>query len=339
MPLEKVVLTNFQKHKHFEAEFSPGITCIVGPSDIGKSSLLRALRWVCLNQPRGDLTTVGERVCSVSVKVDGREVVRQRDDSGNLYSLDGKQFRAFREEVPQEVLGFLKLSDVNYQGQHDSAFWVSLSSSELARRLNELVNLDLIDHVAGRLEARKRILREKERVAEERKAEAEDRVRKTSQVPELDRRLGVLEGLQRFIEGRRRKIKDLSGLLNQYQESEDKIRVFGGVVEVGKGVSGLYEQVVGLSGRIKSIKEILADVRGVNKKVRVKVPDISILGRVIERQSVLSERKSALKGLLESIRRSEVDLDQGKSRETETKRILMEETRGRCPVCGGSLKI
>jgi AAA15 family ATPase/GTPase len=40
--MKKLRIKNFQIHKDLEIEFGP-ITTIVGPSDIGKSAVLRAL--------------------------------------------------------------------------------------------------------------------------------------------------------------------------------------------------------------------------------------------------------------------------------------------------------
>lgn len=48
----KLRIQNFQAHKDTTIEFDC-ITTIVGPSDIGKSAVLRALKWVAKNEPKG----------------------------------------------------------------------------------------------------------------------------------------------------------------------------------------------------------------------------------------------------------------------------------------------
>lgn len=48
----KLRIQNFQAHKDTTIEFDR-ITTIVGPSDIGKSAVLRALKWVAKNEPNG----------------------------------------------------------------------------------------------------------------------------------------------------------------------------------------------------------------------------------------------------------------------------------------------
>lgn len=51
--IKKLVVDNFQSHEHTEVEFGPGLNVIVGPSDHGKSALVRALRWLFIMN-RGD---------------------------------------------------------------------------------------------------------------------------------------------------------------------------------------------------------------------------------------------------------------------------------------------
>jgi len=87
--LESIRLKNFQKHRAIEIEFDPLVTCIVGASGTGKSSILRAIRWVVLNKPSGDSFirhgkkgTVGELV------VDGIKIVRKKGKGDNSYALE-----------------------------------------------------------------------------------------------------------------------------------------------------------------------------------------------------------------------------------------------------------
>ena len=73
--LEKLRIINFQKHEDLTVSFDDRITTIVGPSDVGKSAVLRALRWVLTNQPDGSgFIREGEKNASVVLRVDGRTI-------------------------------------------------------------------------------------------------------------------------------------------------------------------------------------------------------------------------------------------------------------------------
>ncbi len=70
MRLVSLQLVNFQVHTGLIIDFSPGITTIVGPTDHGKSSILRALRWVCLNDLSGEqFIREGRKSCAVCLFV------------------------------------------------------------------------------------------------------------------------------------------------------------------------------------------------------------------------------------------------------------------------------
>ena len=44
--IKKIILQNFQSHKYSIVELDEQLNVIVGPSDSGKSAIIRALKWV-----------------------------------------------------------------------------------------------------------------------------------------------------------------------------------------------------------------------------------------------------------------------------------------------------
>ena len=106
-----LVIENFQSHERTEITFSEGLNVFVGPSDSGKSAILRALRWVLYNQPRGsDFIRTGASRCRVTLILsDGTQIVRERSSSVNRYLIrdpEGNErvFEGFGSDVPDEVL-------------------------------------------------------------------------------------------------------------------------------------------------------------------------------------------------------------------------------------------
>ena len=49
--IKSIHLRNFQRHKKLDIDLSEGVNVIVGPSDIGKTAILRALYWLRFNRP------------------------------------------------------------------------------------------------------------------------------------------------------------------------------------------------------------------------------------------------------------------------------------------------
>ena len=149
--LERLVLQNFQKHKRLDISFDR-ITTIIGPNDIGKSAVLRALRWVCLNSPSGvGIIRRGAKGAVAALYVDGRKVVRKRGPGVNEYWLDDEVYKAFGTGVPAPVAEFLNTADFNFQRQLDPPFWVGLPAGALAKEMNGLVDLEIIDRAVGAL--------------------------------------------------------------------------------------------------------------------------------------------------------------------------------------------
>lgn len=154
MKIYEVSLRDFQAHRKTRLEFSPGVTTIVGDSDKGKSAILRGLRWALLNDFAGD-TFIREGAKSAVVSVWGKEkkqtvFIRRERGTENTYLLEiddagEKEFASFGQTVPPEIASVLRLSELNFQSQHDAPFWFDLSGGDLSRALNSIVDLSLID--------------------------------------------------------------------------------------------------------------------------------------------------------------------------------------------------
>lgn len=145
--VESVTLSDFQAHEKRRIDFGDGVTTIVGPSDVGKSAIIRALRWVCQNTPQGTaFVRDGAEGAIARAVVDGHAITRSRLLNGeNTYMLDGREFKAFGHTVPDPIADVLKVGDINFQGQHDASFWLSASAGEVSRQLNAIVDLSIID--------------------------------------------------------------------------------------------------------------------------------------------------------------------------------------------------
>ena len=147
--IERLELAEFESHKNTVVDFSQGLNIITGNSDAGKSSLLRALRLVLNNEPGGeDFINFNADACTVKLYMDGHEIVRRkgRANKVNEYILDGKVLKAFGQGVPDEVKAVTGLTEVNAEWQFDRRpFLLAETGGYVASKLNEIVNLELID--------------------------------------------------------------------------------------------------------------------------------------------------------------------------------------------------
>jgi hypothetical protein len=172
--IKSIQLQNYQSHKKTIIEFSPGINCIIGPSDQGKTAILRALYWTVYNRPSGlayishwNRDKDGKPIKSTYVKVENdsniierrRGKVKRSDDyeEFNGYVInDSEYLEAIGQDVPDEVNKLFNLDSVNIQKQMDAPFLLSESAGEVARFFNQIIRLDLIDKVLSKAESKKR---------------------------------------------------------------------------------------------------------------------------------------------------------------------------------------
>lgn len=159
--IKSLKLINFQSHRETQINFHQGLTVILGQTDQGKSAIIRALKWVLYNEPRGtDFITAGCKHCRVELEMqDGSIIIRERDGQRNRYILrqDGNEqiFEGFGNTVPLEIVkahGIPKIyidrdatSAVNLAEQLEPPFLISESGSNRAKALGRLVGIHIID--------------------------------------------------------------------------------------------------------------------------------------------------------------------------------------------------
>jgi hypothetical protein len=136
-----------------------------------------------------------EAFVSVSVQCEGDTIKRSRGKK-NLYFLNGEEYAAFGKDVPDEIAKVAAVGELNFQGQMDTpGFWFSLSPSDLARELNKVVDLSIVDRVLASLSKSLRDERAEQRVTERRLNEAEQSVASLEWVEEAEKDLQALQEL------------------------------------------------------------------------------------------------------------------------------------------------
>ncbi len=160
--IKKLIIENFQSHRYTEIDFSGGFNIIFGPSDFGKSAIIRALKWVLYNEPRGtDFIRHGATLAKVTMVLsNGYTIIRERSRSKNSYILidpEGKNmtFEGFGNEIPAEIIkahGIPKYeldsdssSSLNIGEQLEGPFLLSETGAVRAKAIGKLIGLHIID--------------------------------------------------------------------------------------------------------------------------------------------------------------------------------------------------
>lgn len=104
--LKSIEIVNFESHAHTIMEdFSPGFNLIRGPSNFGKTSIIRALRLVCFNEFNPESVRIGTKFCEVTLTTDRGVVKVRRGEKVNKWEVTpkGEQTKHF-EKIGTELL-------------------------------------------------------------------------------------------------------------------------------------------------------------------------------------------------------------------------------------------
>jgi len=338
--IEKLQIRGFGANEKLDIEFSPNVTSIVGKSFIGKSWMIRALRWVLLNKPAGDsFINWDSNEAKVRLPIDSKKVIRTRSKSLNTYRFSGKKepYVAFGNDVPKDIAELLNVSDINFQGQHAAPFWFCETAGEVSRQLNSIVNLKVIDSTLAEIDSQKRKTVIIIGVIEESLAKAIEEKKELAYIEDLNRDLMDVEGLWGSYEENTRKRRTIGELTNQVDLYASRRESCLGLASDGlKAMSegDSYLRFVDLVEKLSKLIELSLDLRNI---IKTKPPSLQPLQRLYERKEQAVRQYERLSILVESVKNMEDEKQQIEIRLGEFKEGMEKIVKGRCPLCGAKI--
>lgn len=338
MSLEKIVLDDFQVHEHLEVEAGPGVTTLVGPTDSGKSSVLRAVRWAALN--RGGVGTArhGADGCKVTLTFDGVPLAREKRGRKNTYKVgDDPAFKAIgKAGLPPEVSRLAGLDRTNFQGQLDPPFLLSLSPADAARALNRVVDLGAIDAAVKAANAKVRTADARLSVAKERAADAKLDVYRHRFAPKLGVRARELAGAEASWAEISHRIASLAQIVERMAKITATKSASGKAVLSGKAAVTAYAHLLTVRKKRKTLERLLADLFAARHRSRAVIPDKQWTDLLVARAEgdAVAERRRALEQLVKTARAARTRRCESKERLEEALTELKAAEPLLCPACG-----
>ena len=164
----KIKLYNFQSHANTELDLTKHFNVVIGESNQGKTSILRAIRWVAENKPSGKgMVRLGETDAYVELTLESGIIIKRyisgRDNGYKIFYPDGTVHSGNTKSVSkvQEILGWCHMPigenedlPLNHLRQGDSAYLIGdgYSSTDRARILGAINNTDGADATIKELE-------------------------------------------------------------------------------------------------------------------------------------------------------------------------------------------
>lgn len=235
---KKLIIENFQSHVHTELTFHPGLNVLVGPSDSGKSAILRALRWVLFNYPRGmEMIREGASRCQVTLELDdGTKIIRTRSKSINRYTLiqpDQEELilEGFGSEVPQEVVEAHGIRPIRLEKQEiflqlgtqlEGPFLLSESGGTKAKMIGMISGAQLIDRAIRGTATDRNQLQSRARFLDEQVKEYQEKLVPYQNLEELGEKLSSLESRFQEIRKKEQLLRKLQEMKSLYQKNKEE---------------------------------------------------------------------------------------------------------------------
>jgi DNA repair protein SbcC/Rad50 len=334
--IEKIVIDNFQNHEHVEITFDQLVSIIVGPTDAGKSAIIRAFVWLCTNRPSGDsFIRDGAKSTKVKLFVDGHKIVRKKGKRTNCYYLDGQKFSAMGANVPEPIARILNIDDLNIQNQHDSSFWFSKTSGQVSRELNSIVNLGMIDESLANIQNKLRQAKSETEFTRQRLETAREQSNKLEWVKAANEQLQFVESLSHLYDKQTedlRLLRVLASDVKRYTDSRDNAA--NAVLSLANCVA-IGEKALQLQTDVTTIKKLLDDYKIASEIRHIQQPDLLRLNTLRNQVEGKDKDIEFLSSSLSELRRLDRCIKENAKSAKSGETQLHSQLKGsRCPLCG-----
>jgi len=313
--IKSIHLRNFQSHKNTKLTFDKGMNAIIGESQAGKSSILKAIDFVRCNKPsKENIFHHGADRLFVQIEfTDGNKIKLAKTISKNstiksIYTINGVEYKAFGKTPPVEVDELFMMSDINIQRQLDNAFLITETPGEIARQINKVTNLDIATEWIKTLTSK---VNEKNAAIKVITSDIENIENNISQYDGVER-IGELFDQFHIINDKIRHIKKKKSLIQSYlhlSESIKKInkikdsldRLFIEINDINNQLSFLHEKkrlcmtfkkqkvtISKLNNYSENITKQVEDLQNINMEISKRKDKHKLLHMFIEQQKSIS---------------------------------------------------
>jgi exonuclease SbcC len=360
--ISSIAIKWFETHQDTLIELHSGCNVIIGESDEGKSSIVRAIKWNTQNRPQGDSYRNDEldpkdkedKQKITEVKIDYQNsgiVTRARDgfSSGvNHYQIDDQEpLRALRSDVPDEVLSISKIKDVNIQGQHPSEqyFLIGDSAGSVAKEFNKVAGLVIMDKALSDINSQVRSCNSQIKTAKLEIDEKLGELEETKWVELAEKLANKLEGFKIRITKKREEYNVLHDYLYDLQEIEISIDENFKDLDLSflavKNLKEQYQSIADKKSDINTLSELILSANNIDSMLNAST-DIQDASKALKSLNLLSVKILdyqneifLIKSLFEKIKSNDSDLfyieEEFLNIKKQYDKIWKEQS---CPVCG-----
>lgn len=283
--ISKVIVENFQSHEYTEVNFGD-FNGIVGPSDNGKTALIRAIIWALYNNPSGNsYVRKGENKCQVTILFnDGASIVKTRTPKVHSYDLyepgtEPMHLEAFGVGPVDEVVAFHRMGFVDLFGekqtlniceQLDSPFFLGESPATKALIIGRLGNTEVIDKAIKNNAADLREVKAQIKVYKGQLKEVKSELKELKSLDKMGKAIEVAKvklDKIKMIEAKNENIMQISRKIKDKMEQVKKLEKFVGADEEMNNVIITLDELIEKERKLANIKEINRKIKQGEKRI------------------------------------------------------------------------
>lgn len=350
--IKSLQIKNYQSHKDTELELHKGVNVIIGPTDSGKTAVLRALELLIDNRPLGNEfnSNWGGRTIVRITTTEGVTITRGQAEDGTdktykLSTLD-TPLKAFGTDVPKEIKESLNFDEINFQSQLDAPFLLTKTAGEVARHFNKIAHLEKIDI------ANANIKKEINQINSDIKHKQTDLKNKTAELETyqyletFEKEIRVLEILEQERIQKNEEFKILDVIIDNIKITNDQINEYQQIIEIEETLNSIldsFELKNELENKYETLNELVNEITETNdqlnefKKV-VEVSDfINDVLKLFENKRNSQVDYNNLNNLLRNVKSTNKELTLAESDYSTLHKQFDEEMGDSCILCGNKI--
>ncbi|MDZ5608616.1 AAA family ATPase [Bacillus pseudomycoides] len=254
--ISAIFIEGFQSHTNSYFNLGNGLNVITGPSDSGKTAVIRAIRWIAFNEPQGE-AFVNESVgqATVAIHLDTGVIIsknrRKGKTSYRIQTDPGDEGSVFeKSEVPEEVkrlLGITKqtfgdfTTALNFAFQLEAPFLISETPSSGAKVLGKLAGTEAVDLAVKSVSKDTYAARQERLLAEKEIERLAGNLLEYLDVDDKAEQLKTAESLMEYVEETHKKKEALQEISNAYEGRRRKYIAASETVKRLEHVPGLMQ--------------------------------------------------------------------------------------------------
>lgn len=323
--IKSLEIKNFESHEDTVIDFTDGLNLLIGQSNQGKSSIVRAIALVAANRFDKDCVRTGSEFCTVKLETDKGYVKCERGEGVNrweTFDLETKSLQNYKNlgtGVPSETLKILGMGErqrcdlfkemPNIMFQLEKHYMLSeidgkkASSSMIARMMDDAIGIggmeELVKNISDDMTAAKKETSIKNTLISEKKTKLPDEKvfddikRLLDEIKQLENDLTELQGM---LEEAGSLSSNLKNITSRLAVLDSSTAFTASILDKWEALSAL-DSKLSLLRRTLNISSQLEVINSENKQLDLVFKKADEFNKITEQLKITNEAQSLKKAL------------------------------------------